>query len=819
MQLSFTFVSTPPLSSPDMRAVTATLWAVAIIVGVPPCSSTIIIDLSSKNLSSVPPGLPPSTEFLDLSCNHIHVLHREDFQNTTYLIFLNLSWNALDVIHPETFHPTPLLKCLDLSHNRLQNLSDQRYLLHTPNLQDLDLAFNEFVTMALGKEFISLKNLKYLSLGADEIRVGDFANIANLSLKCLTLQLHICTTYEEGSLKNVRLHRIRIGMTTNPDTDKALSMDALLMFTKVELTGLKGNYTYLPKLLKEQGAVVATTYLYLTNIKTSWVQVTDIINAVFRSPIAHLTITDIMISFPPQNETLVSRTSNTKSFSLSRAAVASFLFSQEALYDFFINMPVENLTLGETSFIHMTCPKAPSPIHQLDFSNCALSDTVFSSVFAQELVECRNLDQVVTLVMSGNNLKSLHVVSKRLQYMSSLRQLDLSLNSLRYNCREEKTECFWPQNIIKLDLSSNRLSQDVFGCLPKGLVTLDLQNNQISTVPSVMLKLKSLSTLDLSANLLRDLPVCGGFPNLKVLLLRTNIIHAPTVRLLKECPGLETLDVSRNPFICTCAVRRFKQLGAEQVAAEDQAIKLLRWPLGYYCSYPRTLKDKTLEEFWLPDISCSVGLLAAAILCPAVALIVVALTLCRRFDVPWYLGMIWQWSRAKHRARTEQIRPEDLEGVLFHAFVSYSQHDAEWVKGQLLPNLEGSGSALHICHHERDFVPGKTIVENILRCIERSRRCVFVLSPHFVRSEWCHYELYFAGHQGLIRRSHSVILVLLQPLPQYMIPSKYHQLKAMMAKHTFLEWPQERAKHRLFWANLRAALQADLPNAPIRDMD
>ncbi|XP_062332601.1 toll-like receptor 1 [Osmerus eperlanus] len=800
-----------------MRAMTATLWTVAMIVGVPPCSS-IIIDLSSKNLSSVPPGLPPSTGVLDLSCNHIHTLHRDDFQNTTHLIFLNLSWNVLHGIHPETFHPTPLLEGLDLSHNRLQNLSDQRYLQHTPNLQDLDLAFNKFVTMALGKEFSSLKNLMYLSLGADEIRVEDFANIANLTLTCLTLQLHRYTTYEKGSLKNVRLHKIRINMTTNPGTDKVLSVDALLMFTKVDLTGLKGNYTYLPELLKEQGAVT-TTHLYLTDVKTSWGQVTDTINAVFHSPIAHLTVTDIMISIPPHNETLVSRTSNTQSFSLSRAKVASFLFSQEALYNFLINMPVENLDIGESSFIHMTCPKAPSRIHQLDFSNCALSDTVFSSVVSQETVECRNLDQVVTLVMSGNNLKSLQVLSKRLQYMSSLRQLDLSLNSLRYNSREENKECFWPQNIIKLDLSSNRLSQDVFGCLPKGIVTLNLQNNQISTVPSVMLKLKSLSTLDLSANLLRDLPVCGGFPNLKVLLLRKNIIHAPTVRLLKECPWLEKLDVSRNPFICTCAVRSFKQLGAEQVASEDQAIKLLHWPLGYYCSYPRTLKDKTLEEFWLPDISCSVGLLAAAILCPAVALIVGVLTLCRRFDVPWYLGMIWQWSRAKHRARTEQIRPEDLEGVLFHAFVSYSQHDAEWVKGQLLPNLEGSGSALHICHHERDFVPGKTIVENILRCIERSRRCVFVLSPHFVRSEWCHYELYFAGHQGLTCATRSVILVLLQPLPRYMIPSKYHQLKAMMAKHTFLEWPQDRAKHRLFWANLRAALQADLPNAPVRDMD
>ncbi len=82
---------------------------------------------------------------------------------------------------------------------------------------------------------------------------------------------------------------------------------------------------------------------------------------------------------------------------------------------------------------------------------------------------------------------------------------------------------------------------------------------------------------------------------------------------------------------------------------------------------------------------------------------------------------------------------------------------------------------------------------------------MFVLSAHFVKSEWCHYELYFASHQRLAHGSDSIVLVLLEPLPQYLIPSKYYQLKSMMGRHTYLEWPQDRAKHRLFWANLRAA--------------
>jgi len=51
---------------------------------------------------------------------------------------------------------------------------------------------------------------------------------------------------------------------------------------------------------------------------------------------------------------------------------------------------------------------------------------------------------------------------------------------------------------------------------------------------------------------------------------------------------------------------------------------------------------------------------------------------------------------------------------------------------------------------------------------------------------------------------------LLEPIPPYVIPARYHKLKALMAKRTYLEWPKERSKHALFWANLRAAISINL---------
>nr|QWW30849.1 TLR1 [Siniperca chuatsi] len=787
-----------------MRPVTAALWAAAMLVGLQLSASSPdnIVDCSSKNLSSVPRDLPRTVEFLDLSCNHIQQLHRGDFKNTTLLRFLNISWNNLEEIDPGTFLDTPLLEDLDLSHNRLKNLSGQRYLLHTENLLALKLNCNKFLTMTLGGEFRSLVKLEQLALGAKNISMGDFKNVAQVKLRTLTLFLEDELCYEAGSLKDVHAQRLQIAFTSNQIIDHDLLADDLSLFVEVELMNMTGGYKDLSEQLRKI-AEIHTSHLYLTKISIDWPDLTHFVNVVLCTSITHLSASDVVIHKLPRKDTDVAKTSKMKSFTARRAVVTSFFFSQKSVYNFFINMPVESVAIIETPIIHMTCPKSQSPILQLDFSFCALSDSIFSRVEGQKTVECENLDNVRKLTLVGNNLKRLQLLSKRIQYMKSLKHLDLSLNSLVYDGVED---CVWPPNIINMTLSSNGLTDSVFKCLPKGMETLDLENNQ-------------LSSLNLNANRLRDLPVCNSFPQLNELLLKSNSLHAPSVNKLESCPKLKTLDVSYNPFTCTCALRSLISLGIESEKESLTGIKLLSWPLDYYCTYPEAFRDSTLKDIWISEVSCNVGLLAATILCPAVMVIITVVTLCHCLDVPWYMDMIWQWTRAKHRARTRQVRTEDLVGVEFHAFVSYSQHDADWVHNSLLPNLEGPAGGLRICHHEKNFVPGKTIIENIITCVEKSRRSVFVLSAHFVKSEWCHYELYFASHQRLAQGSDSVVLVLLEPLPQYLIPSKYYQLKSMMGRHTYLEWPQDRAKHRLFWANLRAALQADLPNAPVAELE
>ncbi|NXK29717.1 TLR1 protein, partial [Arenaria interpres] len=400
-----------------------------------------------------------------------------------------------------------------------------------------------------------------------------------------------------------------------------------------------------------------------------------------------------------------------------------------------------------------------------------------------------------------NKFESLPKVSFMTSRMKSLKFLDVSSNLLSYDAPDE--QCRWAESLSELDLSSNQLTDAVFECLPVNVQRLDLQNNQITSVPKGTAELKSLRELNLASNRLADLPGCGGFTSLEFLNVEMNLILTPSADFFRSCPRVRELQGGHNPFKCSCELQDFVRLERRSGG------RLFGWPGAYVCEYPEELRGRRLEDFHLTELACNTTLLLVTALLLTLVLVAAVAFLCIYLDVPWYVRMTWQWTQTKRRAWHNQ--PEEQEGVLqFHAFISYSERDAPWVKNELMPNLERGEGCVQLCQHERNFIPGKSIVENIISCIEKSYKSIFVLSPNFVQSEWCHYELYFAHHKLFSETSNSLILILLEPIPPYVIPARYHKLKALMAKRTYLEWPKERSKRALFWANLRAAININL---------
>ncbi|NWS61430.1 TLR6 protein, partial [Chunga burmeisteri] len=570
------------------------------------------------------------------------------------------------------------------------------------------------------------------------------------------------------------------------NTTESLSLSEITNDNVKKLLALLSNF--------RQGSRLQN--LTLTNVSVDWTALTAIFQTVWHSSIEYFNINSVtQLSNIESYNFDYSRTSM-KAWTMKKVLITDLYFSQDHLYKIFADMNIAALTIAESEMIHMLCPSSDSSFRYLNFFKNDLTDLLFQN--------CDKLIQLETLILQRNKFESLPKVSFMTSHMKSLKYLDMSNNLLRHDAAD--VQCQWAESLTELDLSSNQLTDAVFECLPVNITKLDLQNNQISSVPKGMAELKSLKELNLASNRLADLPGCSGFTSLECLNTEMNLILTPSADFFQSCPRIRELQAGHNPFKCSCELQDFVRLERQSGG------KLAGWPAAYMCEYPEDLRGTQLKDFHLTELACNTVLLLVTALVLTLVLVAVVAFLCIYLDVPWYLRMTWQWTQTKRRAWHNH--PEEQETVLqFHAFISYSERDSLWVKNELIPNLEKGEGCVQLCQHERNFIPGKSIVENIINCIEKSYKSIFVLSPNFVQSEWCHYELYFAHHKLFSENSNSLILILLEPIPPYLIPARYHKLKALMAKRTYLEWPKERSKHALFWANLRAAISINLPMA------
>ena len=62
----------------------------------------------------------------------------------------------------------------------------------------------------------------------------------------------------------------------------------------------------------------------------------------------------------------------------------------------------------------------------------------------------------------------------------------------------------------------------------------------------------------------------------------------------------------------------------------------------------------------------------------------------------------------------------------YDIFVSFAGEDFDFVRDHLMPELEGTQN-LRLCVHERDFIPGRNIVDNIVEAVESSKKVVLYL--------------------------------------------------------------------------------------------
>ncbi|KAK3098380.1 hypothetical protein FSP39_018964 [Pinctada imbricata] len=109
----------------------------------------------------------------------------------------------------------------------------------------------------------------------------------------------------------------------------------------------------------------------------------------------------------------------------------------------------------------------------------------------------------------------------------------------------------------------------------------------------------------------------------------------------------------------------------------------------------------------------------------------------------------------------DRFKPVPLpEGKSYHLFVSHRGDDSAEV-WDIIRELE-QRFKIRCLYADRDFQPGKDITDNIKEGINKSMKTMLVISPGYLDSGYCWFELKVAFQTSVMQRQNSLIPVILR---------------------------------------------------------
>ncbi|KFO70384.1 Toll-like receptor 2 type-2 [Cuculus canorus] len=754
----------------------------------PSCDATQLCNCSSMGLDSVPPGLTAKITVLNLSHNRIKHIRSQDLQQAVNLRALLLQSNEIISIDEDSFVSLGKLQLLDLSNNSLTYLSPA-WFGQLFSLQHLRLQGNSYRDLGESSPFSRLRNLSSLHLGNpgfSTIRQGNFEGIVVLDK--LWIDGSNLSQYEPGSLKQIqRINHLIVNLRST-SVFSAIVRDLLHSVTWLEVRKIAFNVPAEMQLLKVMSSSFAEKISFKQALFTD-ATVPEIVSILGDMPkLVEVEMIDCRLlgtgRWGIQIQTNQSQT--IKVITIERLSIEQFylftdLHTVEGLLSLLTKVTVEN-----TKVFLVPCRISQNllSLKYLDLSANLLGDQ------SLEHSACQGAwPSLQTLNLSQNSLSDLEMTGKSLSHLGNLILLDISQN----NFGEVPDVCEWPKTLKHLNLSSTQISK-LTACIPTTLEVLDVSANNLREFG---LQLPFLKELYLAKNQLKTLPGAAPIPNLVAMSIRRNKLNSFSREEFESFKKMEQLDASDNNFICSCDFLSFIQ----HEARIDQM--LVGWPGRYICDSPLAVRGAQVGAVHLSLMECHRTLMVSLMCALVFLVILIVVAIGYKYHAVWYLRMTWAWLQAKRKPKRAPAKD-----ICYDAFVSYSENDSDWVENIMVRELEQACPPFRLCLHKRDFVPGKWIVDNIIDSIEKSHKTLFVLSEHFVRSEWCKYELDFSHFRLFDENNDAAILVLLEPIRSEAIPKRFCKLRKIMNTKTYLEWPPGEEQQAIFWENLKGALKA-----------
>uniref|UniRef100_A0A8D0FY97 Toll-like receptor 2 n=1 Tax=Strix occidentalis caurina TaxID=311401 RepID=A0A8D0FY97_STROC len=755
----------------------------------PSCDATQLCNCSSMGLDFIPPGLTGKITTLNLAHNRIKHIRSQDLQQAVNLRALLLQSNKISSIDKDSFRSLGKLELLDLSNNSLAHLSPE-WFEPLFSLQHLHLQGNSYRDLGESSPFSSPRNLSSLHLGNpwfSTIRQGNFEGIELLDK--LWIDGGRLSQYRPGSLKSIKKINHMIISIKNISVFSAIVRDLLYTVTWLEVREIKleiekkslvQNSTLPFKIQKLTFKDASFTDQYISLLIILLKEITSL---------QELEAIDCVLEGKGKwdvEEIANSGQSFVETVSIINVTIQDFhLFFDLDGMESQINK-LKRFTIASSRVFMIPCKLAKNfslllylDLHDNLLVNNRLNETICEDAWPS----------LQTLNLSQNSLKSLKQTAYFVTRLHKLINLDISQN----NFGEIPDVCEWPKNLKFLNLSRTQILK-LTTCIPPTLEVLDVSANNLKEFG---LQLPFLRELYLTKNHLKTLPGAAPIPNLVAMSVRRNKLNGFSREEFESFRKMELLDASDNNFICSCEFLSFihHQAGIAQV--------LVGWPDKYICDSPLAVRGVQVGAVHLSLMECHRSLMVSLLCALVVLVMLVLVAIGYKYHAVWYLRMTWAWLQAKRKPKRAP-----LKDICYDAFVSYSEHDSDWVENIMVRELEQACPPFRLCLHKRDFVPGKWIVDNIIDSIEKSHKTLFVLSEHFVQSEWCKYELDFSHFRLFDENNDAAILVLLEPIQSKAIPKRFCKLRRIMNTKTYLEWPLEEEQQEMFWENLKGALES-----------
>ena len=722
------------------------------------CTNVMHLDLSRNHLTHLPDvRFLANLVHLNVSNNGINQLPANFCENMARLERLDVSRNKVKLILPTTFQGCRELTKLDIYSNNLTTVIDIR--LPCVDKTYLNDTFNKMATLSENShENITL--LKKLDAsGSDSsayaLSIYDGCNHLmwlNLSLDYVT---DLGDMYFPVSTKQLDVHE-----------NKITSLGENLCQSMTQLENLDVSHNRL-------GVITNSTFFgckLLTHLNVSHnhlIIIEDMFNGLESLRYVDLSINPIiyfdlnmLIQLPP-----------------SVAMRLSFYGRVWVLYNY------------KRSETHSDCDWNCIHNHKCDPSTCS---SLRSFIYMQPVI-LEGCNLYIREELLGASAALINVYNCMYEY-DCFDGCSCCTSPGECECRDYcPDQCTCTKNLQdynKVDCRSHS-HLDIPIKFPATTRILDLSGRNISVIEETQFaSCPQLEELILSNASVRSIKqnAFHGLKKLQKIVLEHNEITSLDLDVAFGGLPLISLSLAQNPWDCSCeAGLRFNSTdkwSLVMIDAESDNVACIK-------DFNNNVTKVSLSTRFNHCFSEKVDITLTVVL--SVSLIIVGLLISSCLYFRKYIKVMLYYRCGIHLKSMKT----DVEGK-FDAFISFNQHDMEFVRSELIPRLESPELPYRLCIHHRDWIAGGSITNTIAESVENCRRTILLLSDNFMRSQYCNYEFQAAHHRALeVRRPYLIIVLLEDKLPEGMDQDMLLYTKT----HTYLK-----RSDPLFWEKLTIAM-------------